>query len=160
MIRLSFQLFRGLLAVFRSQILFSILTTFIVFTFAQAANKTMDNPESLETTAVYGNQDLEISKNELPKLEDDALRGSSDAAHRLSLFYDMVKMDSKEATYWAQIEAENGSPRGQYTYAFHLYKDSDPKKRIRARYWLELALKNGEPHAASLLKEMDEDDKH
>lgn len=122
---------------------------------ASSAGHTAGNEVSSMDYKAHGNQDLEISNNELPKLEDDALSGSAEAAHRLSLFYDMIKLDSKKATYWASIEAENGSPSGQYNYGFHLYKDPDPKVRLRAKYWLKLAAKNGEPLAVSLLKEMD-----
>jgi TPR repeat protein len=112
-----------------------------------------------ESCSAYGNRDLEIPQNELPEQEDEALNGSSEAALRLSQFYDMVKMDSKKGTYWAQIQAENGSADGQYNYGFHLYNDPDPNSRLRARYWLGLAAKNGQPLATSLLQEMDAENK-
>lgn len=139
--------------------LFFVVVTSLVCSSPQSADLTAENNASMKSAVVFGNQDLDVPNNELPKLEDEAISGSADAARRLSSFYDMVKHDDKQATHWAQIEAENGSPIGQYRYAFRLYKDPDPKVRARARYWLGLALKNGVPHAASLLKEMDENEK-
>jgi hypothetical protein len=53
------------------------------------------------------------------------------------------------------IQAENGSPVGEYNYGVLLSNDPDPKKAIRARYWLKLAEKHGEPLATGVLKELE-----
>ncbi|HXH11320.1 MAG TPA: hypothetical protein VNP04_16355 [Alphaproteobacteria bacterium] len=105
---------------------------------------------------ILGVHSLIIPEAELPSLKHEALKGSPDAAFRLSLYYESVRLDFKEGLFWTQIAAENGHPSGQYNYGFRLRNDPDPRNRLRARFWLERAAENGVSLAVDLLKELSE----
>lgn len=115
---------------------------------------------------VMGNAGLIIADADLPQLQHDALRGSPDAAHRLFLFFEAVKIDLPEAMYWASIAAENGHPGGQYTYGYLLLHEphlaaihiTSPEHKARAReraiFWLEKAAAQGIELAEKVLRRL------
>lgn len=99
------------------------------------------------------------SADQLPKLEEDALAGSSNAAIALSHWY-FLHRDEIKREYWTRVAAENGSVVGKHNLGM-LYVRKEPTKlnRIRARYWLLEAKKCGSKYADIELKDMDEQDK-
>jgi hypothetical protein len=98
-----------------------------------------------------------LSKSEIPVLERQALKGSPEAAFRLSLFHEMIKLNYKEAMFWAQIAAENNHPVAQHNFGFMLAEDPDPRNRQRARFWLQRAADNGNEAAIKKLKKLPAD---
>ena len=104
--------------------------------------------------AVPGIQGAIISREQFPKLEKEALLGVPESAFRLSLFFESVRLDMKEALYWLTIAAENGHAVAQYNLAVFLLEDRDTRSRQRARFWLKQASKQGHTKATELLKEV------
>lgn len=102
--------------------------------------------------AMMGNQMFVIKESDLPRMEKDALAGSGETAFHLWQFYELVKLDYKEALYWATISAENGYPSGEYTLGFILRNDPNARSKERALYWLRKCARRGDKQAIDLLK--------
>ena len=106
------------------------------------------------------NADLEIPENEIPPLEDAALRGSGKSALKLALFYRLIKHDSDKYLYWSTISAEDGDPVGMHNLAHLLLygKDavetSDRRNEIRARFWLKRSAEVGDSVSRDELRDM------
>jgi hypothetical protein len=107
--------------------------------------------DSRPVKTVGGNEDLVISENELPVVREEALCGSGQAAKRLSLYYEFVKIDHT----WATIGAENGRADGMYAAGFYLAHQEGRENAIRARFWLERAKAAGVTLAEGALRELD-----
>ena len=96
-----------------------------------------------------------IEKSDLPKLEKEALLGSSEAAFKLYQFYGFYILDYNKSLYWVQIAAENGHVIGQHNLAYLLYNTSDINNKLRAKYWAKKSALNGNKEADEFLKEME-----
>lgn len=96
--------------------------------------------------------------DQLPKLEEEALTGSTSAALGLAHWYFLGRDDAKRE-YWTRIAAENGSTSGKHNLGM-IYAAKEPTKlnRIRARFWLKQAIKCGSPHSELQLEDMDKQD--
>lgn len=79
---------------------------------AAAAHGASDEPINL-------NQSLVLTDKQRVTLEDQAARGSGDAALKVALFYGFVALNPVEERRWMQIAAENGNAASQY----NLYHD-------------------------------------
>jgi TPR repeat protein len=112
--------------------------------------------EKVGQRPVMLNESLALTDAEIEVLIPQALRGSAEAASRLSDHYGFVRFDHAEDMYWAQIAAENGGTINEYNYGLMLKEDDDPKMRLRARFWLERAARAGDKEAAELLRRMPE----
>ena len=106
------------------------------------------------------NAGLDIPQNEIPVLQESALRGDGKAALRLAQFYG-YKGDSVADRYWLTISAEDGNAVGMNNLGVHLFQGfgkkwekTDRKDSIRARFWLERAVQEGSPVARAWLKDM------
>ena len=89
------------------------------------------------------NAGRKIPQNEIPPLEEAALRGSGSSALKLADFYQCIEDDWDKGSYWTTISAEDGEPVGMDNLAYLLrygkgaVAKSDRKNEIRARFWLE-----------------------
>lgn len=105
------------------------------------------------------NSGLALPANEIPALEEAALRGSGTSAFRLSQHYGYVR-DHLSSSYWLTIAAEDGDPVAMHNLAYQLLYGRDPKEKtprkdeIRARFWLERAVQQGSGPSRDLLREM------
>ncbi len=97
---------------------------------------------------IAGTQDLRISPGDLPRLKQEALMGSGDAAFHLSQHYQLVALDEAEAARWLVIAAEDGNATAQFNYAYKLSKLKDAADQVRAVYWAKLVVKNNADAAA------------
>jgi TPR repeat protein len=111
--------------------------------------------DSLAVKTVGGNDDLVIPENELPAVREQALRGSGEAAKKLSSYYDFVKMDYAAGLYWATIGAENGDAVEMYNVGVSLAHEQGRENDIRSRFWLERAKAAGSTLAEKKLRELD-----
>jgi TPR repeat protein len=93
---------------------------------------------------IMGNQKYVIEPAELPRVQDDALKGSGEAALRLAMFYNFVVLDLNAGHYWLTIAAENGSVMGMYNLGQNLRAQGDRQSKLRARYWFERVVKEGQ----------------
>ena len=103
---------------------------------------------------IAGNEAFIIPEPDLPKLEADALSGSQEAAFRLYLFYEFVRLDPKQSLFWVTISAENGHPVGQYNLGVKLTNDKDLRNRQRALFWLRRSADQGNQRAVELLHQL------
>lgn len=97
---------------------------------------------------IMGNQKYVLDPPEIPRLQEEALKGSGDAAVRLAMFYNLVALDLNEGFYWMTIAAENGSGMGMYSLGQFLRARGDTQSKVRARYWFERVVKEGPPPLA------------
>jgi TPR repeat protein len=104
---------------------------------------------------VIGNAGLVVPHADMPALRDEALAGSPDAALRLYRHYKAIAVDSEQARHWARIAAENGSPIGQYSFAFELLERKAPDDGVRARFWLRRAAEQGNTRAREVLNALE-----
>jgi TPR repeat protein len=124
----------------------------------------MAQPVEKAATVIFPEQAALIPAQEIPKLQKEALQGSSEAAHRLATYYETIKLQLDEAIYWNQIRVENGDTDARYDLGACLIAMSDPASRIRGRYWLMQLQSNGPPKlvkaAGSMLESLDEKEKY
>ena len=108
------------------------------FLIASALGALSFNPTNALAASEYRTsvEVFRIPREEIPKLEAQALGGSGDAAYRLSKFYEFLVLDIKEADYWLNIAAENDNPTAQYGLGSRLSLSSDKREHLRACYWL------------------------
>ena len=98
---------------------------------------------------IMANQKYVIPASEIPRLEEEALRGSAESAYRLGMFHSMIMLDRKASEYWLTVAAENGSILAMYNLAVTLQSRPDPHAKPRARFWLEQVVKAGESPLAA-----------
>ena len=96
-----------------------------------------------------------IAKDELNSIRKEALAGSRESAQRLYDYYSMIVLDEEQASYWAQISAENRNPHGQHAYGFVLLQKKDEESRERALYWIRLAASQGISASVDLLRRIE-----
>jgi hypothetical protein len=89
------------------------------------------------------NSGLIIPDSEIHQVELQALKGSGEAARKLTNHYEFGVYYPKKAAYWAQIGAENRDPVSEWNYGNLLQEDPDPLAQIRATYWHDRAKKDG-----------------
>lgn len=120
-----------------------------------AAPRLGGHSEGQSVVVISGNEDLRIPDDQIRSLQEEALSGSGETAHRLASFYFYVKLDKMSGMRWATIAAENGFPLAMSSLGARLMIDQkNPDSAIRAKFWLERARSAGEPTAQSLLDEL------
>lgn len=132
----------------------SLVLTFILLasqaTFAQSAP---EQPKNL-------NQDLVLTQQQLRKLAVEAMRGSSEAASKISVFYGFVTLNPMEERRWALIAAENGDPVAQYNVYEDFMNNDTALDRERALFWLRKSADAGYEDAKEKLKRVEQGEKH
>lgn len=115
-----------------------------------------------EETVIFPEQEAVLSPFEIPKLKNEALSGSADAAHRLATYYGMILLDNTQRVFWTRIRVENGDRNARYDLGAFLAVEPDADSQTRARYWLNAVIKDSPPalaeDAKSILTDMDEAD--
>jgi TPR repeat protein len=89
------------------------------------------------------NSMLIIPDSEIQGLKIAALKGSGEAARRLSYHYFFGVYYPDQAEYWTQIGAEDGDPAMEFSYGTFLRDKADPMAKMRAEYWRAKAEKDG-----------------
>ncbi len=85
-----------------------------------------------------------LREDEVKRLQEQALKGSPDAAYRLWGYYEFTnKRDLEKRDFWEVIAAENGDAFSQYNYGVRLSMNKDPINKIRARFWWKKAAAKG-----------------
>lgn len=121
------------------------LTGALACLLAPEASRAVDEPVNL-------NQSLVLTDTQRKTFEDEAAKGSGEAALKLAQFYGFVLLNPVEDQRWTQIGAENGSAACQYN-LYHVLAESDSDfDRRRALFWLRKAAAVD----ASAKKELDE----
>jgi TPR repeat protein len=124
--------------------------------------------DELDGKPVMGNADLDVKAGDLPALREEALQGRPDAAHRLALYYNFIRLDLEESYFWTTVAAENGDARSQNTLGDMLIDESfaplrgkfykeystEESRRIRAIYWFKKAAENGDNYAKRELERL------
>ena len=117
---------------------------------AQAAS---DRPVNL-------NQDLVLTQQQRQTLAVEAMRGSAEAATRISVFYGLVLLNPMEERRWALIAAENGDPVAQFN-VYEDYMNNDTAlDRERALFWLKRSAAAGYKDAKEKLKRVEQNGEH
>lgn len=134
--------------------MFGLLLSIMCGTVTMAASdhpsdkKSSDVP--LDEVPAVGNRPFLIPEAEIPKLQEQALKGSGAAAYRLAQYYDFAVFDYEQGLYWITLAAENGDIRGVYGLGVALARSQSDRDKVRARYWLEKARREGTEPIASL----------
>ncbi|SFW28227.1 sel1 repeat family protein [Luteibacter sp. UNCMF366Tsu5.1] len=105
------------------------------------------------------NQDLVLTQQQLQTLAVEAMRGSSEAASKISIFYGFVLLNPMEERRWALIAAENGDPVAQYNVYEDFMNNDTALDRERALFWLRKSANAGYKEAQEKLKRVGEDGK-
>ena len=112
-----------------------------------------------EGVPIMANQKYVLDAADIPRLREDALKGSGEEALRLAMFFDLVAIDLDQGLYWKTIAVENGSVLAMYNLAQTLRSKADPESKVRARYWFERVVKVGQQplagEAEQRLKDME-----
>ena len=95
-----------------------------------------------EEILVGGNDELLLPEREIPRLKEEALRGSADAARKLALHF-YAGLDRQDGMYWSAIGAENGDGVSAWNLALRLEESRDHLDRVRARFWFEKVRREG-----------------
>lgn len=130
-------------------LLMSVLWFAVQTTYAQTAP---EQPVNL-------NQDLVLTQQQLQTLAVEAMRGSSEAASKISVFYGFVLLNPMEERRWALIAAENGDPVAQYNVYEDFMNNDTALDRERALFWLRKSASAGYKEAQEKLKRVGEDGK-
>ena len=131
----------------------SFLLASLLFGQAAIAQSASDQPINL-------NQDLVLSQQQRQTLAVEAMRGSAEAATKISLFYGFVLLNPIEERRWALIAAENGDPVAQYNvYEDFMNNDTD-LDRERALFWLKKSADAGYKDAQEKLRRVEKEQAH
>jgi TPR repeat protein len=130
-----------------------LLSVFWLASQAVYAQNTPEQPVNL-------NQDLVLTQQQLRELAVEAMRGSSEAASKISIFYGFVLLNPIEERRWALIAAENGDPVAQYNVYEDFVNNDTALDRERALFWLKKSANAGYKDAQEKLKRVEQDGKH
>ncbi|NII53788.1 sel1 repeat family protein [Luteibacter sp. SG786] len=130
-------------------LLMSVLWFAVQTAFAQTAP---EQPVNL-------NRDLVLTQQQLQTLAVEAMRGSSEAASKISVFYGFVLVNPMEERRWALIAAENGDPVAQYNVYEDFMNNDTALDRERALFWLRKSANAGYNEAQEKLKRVGEEGK-
>jgi TPR repeat protein len=101
------------------------------------------------------NQSLVLTPQQRLSLAVEAMRGSSDAATRISLFYGFVLLNPMEERRWALIAAENGDPVAQYNVYEDFMNNDTALDTERALFWLRKSAASGFKEAKDKLEHVE-----
>lgn len=107
------------------------------------------------TQEVNLNESLVLTAKQQQALAVEAMRGSSEAATKLFLFYGFVALNPTEEHRWVIIGAENGDPVAQYNLYQDLVNSDDDLEKRRAEFWLRKAAAAGDKDAKGELKNLE-----
>lgn len=130
-----------------------LLSVFWLASQTVSAQNTSEQPVTL-------NQDLVLTKQQLQKLSVEAMRGSSEAASKISVFYGFVLLNQMEERRWALIAAENGDPVAQYNVYEDFVNNDTALDRERALFWLRKSANAGYKDAQEKLKRVEQEGRH
>jgi TPR repeat protein len=106
------------------------------------------------------NQDLVLTPQERLTLAVEAMRGSPEAATKISVFYGFVLLNPIEERRWALIAAENGNPVAQYNVYEDFMNNDTALDRERALFWLRKSAAAGFKDAQEKLKRVEQEGTH
>ena len=106
------------------------------------------------------NQDLVLTPQERLTLAVEAMRGSPEAATKISVFYGFVLLNPIEERRWALIAAENGDPVAQYNVYEDFINNDTALDRERALFWLRKSAAAGFKDAQEKLKRVEQEGTH
>lgn len=89
-----------------------------------------------------------------------AMRGSSEPATKISVFYGFVLLNPIEERRWALIAAENGDPVAQYNVYENFMNNDTPLDRERALLWLRKLAAAGFKDSQEKLKRVEQESGH
>jgi TPR repeat protein len=101
------------------------------------------------------NQSLVLNAKQQQALAVEAMRGSTEAATKLFLFYGFVALNPTEEHRWVVVGAENGDPVAQYNLYKDLINSDDDLDKLRAEFWLKKAAAAGDSRAKSELQDLE-----
>ncbi len=93
-----------------------------------------------------------LSDSDLEAAENKAIYGDAQAALKVALYYDTVKMDSMSSIQWMNIAANQGNVTAQLNMAKWYLYDPRYKNEKLAIFWLKEAENNGSAEAKELLE--------
>lgn len=88
------------------------------------------------------------------------MRGSPEAATKISVFYGFVLLNPIEERRWALIAAENGNPVAQYNVYEDFMNNDTALDRERALFWLRKSAAAGFKDAQEKLKRVEQEGTH
>lgn len=106
------------------------------------------------------NADLFLTPPQRTALAIEAMRGSSDAATKIALFYGFVALDPVEEHRWVVIAAENGDPVAQYNAYQDFMNYGTELDKERAMFWLKKSAGAGDKYAQEALKDIEKERAH
>lgn len=131
----------------------SSLLVLLLASHAVIAQKASEQPINL-------NQNLVLTPQERLTLAVEAMRGSSEAASKISVFYGFVLLNPIEERRWALIAAENGDPVAQYNVYEDFVNNDTALDRERALFWLRKSAAAGFKDAQEKLKRIEKEGGH
>ncbi|MDF3983697.1 hypothetical protein P3W24_12240 [Luteibacter sp. PPL201] len=120
---------------------------------AAVAHGAPDQPVNL-------NQNLVLTPQQRQTLAVEAMRGSAEAASRISVFYGFVLLNPMEERRWALIAAENGDPVAQFNVYEDFMNNDTALDRERALFWLRKSAAAGYKDAQEKLKRAEHENEH
>lgn len=106
------------------------------------------------------NADLFLTPPQRTALAIEAMRGSSDAATKIALFYGFVALNPVEEHRWVVIAAENGDPVAQYNAYQDFMNYGTELDKERAMFWLRKSAGAGDKYAQEALKDIEKERAH
>lgn len=106
------------------------------------------------------NQELVLTQRQRQTLAVEAMRGSAEAATRISVFYGFVLLNPMEERRWALIAAENGDPVAQFNVYEDFMNNDTALDRERALFWLKKSAAAGYKDAQEKLKRVEQEGEH
>lgn len=98
------------------------------------------------------NQSLFLTPQQRMELAVEAMRGSSEAATKIAVFFGFVALNPTEQHRWVIIAAENGDAVAQFNaYQDFMHYDTE-LDRERALFWLKKSAASGDKMAQDELK--------
>jgi hypothetical protein len=107
---------------------------------------------------IAGAQSFDLSDSEIARLSTASEAGSADAAYRLGMYYDFVKLDSASANQYMERSAKLGSVQAQVYLGAKLVQSKDSNQHQEGLTWLKRAASSGDKNAQEILSEAKEVD--
>jgi TPR repeat protein len=96
-----------------------------------------------------------LSDSDLDSAKKKAIQGDAEAAIKVAVYYETVKLDTMSGLAWMNISANHGNVIAQLNMAKLYLYDGRLKNVKLAIFWLKEAKQNGSTEAKKILEEIE-----